>query len=115
RAAEARDRHGRGCASLPERARVPARGHGRGEAGRAATVDADDRGARRPRHRRLARRATRQDALLERVQATRSVVGRAAALLTRWRVAALVADGVALGLYYGFHASLPDTSTWGDV
>ncbi len=43
------------------------------------------------------------------------MVGRAAALLGPWRVAALVADGVALGLYYSFHASLPNTSTWGDV
>jgi hypothetical protein len=42
-------------------------------------------------------------------------VGRAAAVLAPWRVAALAADGVALGLYYAFHASLPNTSTWGDV
>jgi hypothetical protein len=42
-------------------------------------------------------------------------VGRASALLTRRRVAAFVALAVGLGLYYRFHASLPDTSTWGDV
>jgi hypothetical protein len=42
-------------------------------------------------------------------------VGRASALLAPWRLAALALDGVALGLYYAFHASLTDTSTWGDV
>jgi hypothetical protein len=41
-------------------------------------------------------------------------VGRASALLG-WRAGAFVALAVALGLYYRFHASLPDTSTWGDV
>jgi hypothetical protein len=30
-------------------------------------------------------------------------------------LAVLAADAVALGLYYGFHESLPNTSTWGDV
>ena len=49
----------------------------------------DDRGARRPRHRPLARRAAREDTLLERLQAGRSLVGRAAALLIA--VGALVA------------------------
>jgi hypothetical protein len=42
------------------------------------------------------------------------VVGGASALLGR-RAAAAAALAVALGLYYGFHASLPNTSTWGDV
>jgi hypothetical protein len=44
-------------------------------------------------------------------------VGRASSLLglEPWRLAALAALGVALGLYYGYHASLPDLSTWGDV
>jgi hypothetical protein len=44
-------------------------------------------------------------------------VGRATSLLglPAWRVAALAALGVGLGLYYRFHASLPDTSTWADV
>jgi hypothetical protein len=42
-------------------------------------------------------------------------VGRATALLTGPRLAGLVGLGVALGLYYRFHASLPNTSTWGDV
>ncbi len=43
------------------------------------------------------------------------MVGRAAALLTPARAALLAVDAVALGLYYAFHASLTDTSTWGDV
>jgi hypothetical protein len=43
------------------------------------------------------------------------VVGRATSLLAPWRIAALAALAVALGLYYRFHASLPNTSTWGDV
>jgi hypothetical protein len=42
------------------------------------------------------------------------VVGRASALLSPRGVAFGVL-AVALGLYYRFHASLPDTSTWGDV
>ena len=44
-------------------------------------------------------------------------MGRATPLLglPAWRVAALAALGVGLGLYYRFHASLPDTSTWADV
>jgi hypothetical protein len=41
-------------------------------------------------------------------------VGRASALLG-WRGAAVAAVAVGLGLYYGFHTSLPNTSTWGDV
>ena len=41
-------------------------------------------------------------------------MGRASALLTP-RVLAFGALAVALGLYYGFHESLPNTSTWGDV
>ncbi|HEX6491186.1 MAG TPA: hypothetical protein VF002_07410 [Gaiellaceae bacterium] len=35
--------------------------------------------------------------------------------LPRTRAAALIALAAALGLYYRFHTSLPDTSTWGDV
>jgi hypothetical protein len=41
-------------------------------------------------------------------------VGRAPALLGL-RAAAAAAIGALLGLYYAFHESLPDTSTWGDV
>src|SRR5205085_571647 len=96
------------------RARVPARGDAGAEGRRAPALHAHDRGAARSRHRRIARRATRQDTLLERVQATRPLVGRAPALLTP-RVLAFGVLAVALGLYYGFHESLPNTSTWGDV
>ena len=45
-------------------------------------------------------------------------MGRAASLLTRIsraRAAALIALAVCLGLYYRFHTSLPNPSTWGDV
>jgi hypothetical protein len=42
-------------------------------------------------------------------------VGRASAVLGAQRSLAFVALAVALGLYYRFHASLPNTSTWGDV
>jgi len=42
-------------------------------------------------------------------------VGRAAALLGAPRLTAFAALAVALGLYYRFHTSLPNTSTWGDV
>jgi hypothetical protein len=44
----------------------------------------------------------------------RPLVGRASALLTPRDVAFGVL-AVALGLYYRFHESLPNTSTWGDV
>jgi hypothetical protein len=42
-------------------------------------------------------------------------VGRASAVLGPQRTLAFVALAVALGLYYRFHTSLPNTSTWGDV
>ena len=42
-------------------------------------------------------------------------MGRVAALLGAPRVIAFGLLAVALGLYYGFHTSLPNTSTWGDV
>ena len=42
------------------------------------------------------------------------MVGRASALLTP-RALAFAALAVVLGLYYAFHTSLPNTSTWGDV
>ena len=44
----------------------------------------------------------------------RPPVGRASALV-RPRAGAFAALAVMLGLYYRFHASLPNTSTWGDV
>jgi hypothetical protein len=42
-------------------------------------------------------------------------VGRAASVLGAPRLIAFGLLAVALGLYYGFHTSLPNTSTWGDV
>jgi hypothetical protein len=42
-------------------------------------------------------------------------VGRAASLLGAPRLIAFGLLAVALGLYYGYHTSLPNTSTWGDV
>ena len=47
------------------------------DARRAAALHADDRGARRPRHRRVARRAAGEDRVLERVQGARLLVGGA--------------------------------------
>jgi hypothetical protein len=43
------------------------------------------------------------------------LVGRATALLTGPRGLAFLGLGLALGLYYAYHPSLPNTSTWGDV
>ena len=68
--------------------RVPALASARRLPGRAPAVHADDRGTGRPGHRHLTRRPGGEDTLLERVQASRPLVGRAAALLTL--VAALV-------------------------
>jgi hypothetical protein len=42
-------------------------------------------------------------------------VGRAASVLAKPRAVAFFVLVVALGFYYRFHESLPDTSTWGDV
>src|SRR6185437_13669204 len=115
RPAEAGRDHGRRGAGVPERAGVPARGYAGTEGRRAPALHADDRGAGRSRHRRFTRRATRQDTLLERVQTTGPLVGRVASLLGAPRVIAFGLLAVVLGLYYGFHTSLPNTSTWGDV
>ena len=63
---------------LRQRARLPPLPRARrGTARRAAELHADDRGARDARHRRVPRRAGREDALLERVQGPRYLVGRA--------------------------------------
>ena len=43
------------------------------------------------------------------------LVGRVASVLGAPRVIGFGLLAVALGLYYGFHGSLPNTSTWGDV
>ncbi len=59
----------------------PLRPAGRRHGCRIAALHADDRGARRPRHRLVARRGRSEDRLLERVQVHRPLVGRAAALL----------------------------------
>src|SRR5438045_9530392 len=99
RPAEADRRHGRRGPAVPERARVPARGYAGAEGRRAAALHANDRGTARSRHRRFARRTTRQDTLLERVQATRPLVGRASALLAP-RALAFGGLAVALGPYY---------------
>src|SRR5581483_10404184 len=106
RAAEARRRHGRGGAPVPERARVSALAAGRGYAWRAPALHADDRGAVRPRHRRVPGRASSEDPLLERIQARRPLVGRAAALL---------ALAVPVGVYYGVVGDLPRASLWWEV
>src|SRR5206468_12326426 len=74
----------------------------------------DNPGAGRPRHRRVARRAAGEDAVLERVQGVRPLVGRAAAVL-RPRVAAFVALAAVIGLYYAFHESLWNESVWWDI
>jgi hypothetical protein len=42
-------------------------------------------------------------------------VGRAASVLGAPRLVAFAGLAVALGFYYRFHTSLPNTSTWGDV
>ena len=52
---------------------------------------------------------------MERVQAARSLVLRAPAVLGTRRAGSFAALAVALGLYYRFHESLPNTSTWGDI
>src|SRR5205823_170851 len=65
----------------------------------------------------VARRATREDALLERLQAARPVVGRAPAVLEaqRPRVAAFAALGAAVVAYYVWRKSFPDLSFGWDV
>ena len=42
-------------------------------------------------------------------------MGRVTAVLSAPRLVALAVLAVGLGLYYRFHTSLPNTSTWGDV
>src|SRR5204863_7361112 len=106
RAAEADRRDGRSGRRVPELARLPARGRHRVQARRAAALHGDDGGARRARHRRVPRRGAREDPILERFQASRQLVGRAAALL------ALLA---ARALYYAFHERLWDASLWWDI
>ena len=80
------------------------------DAGRAAALHADDRGARRARHRLGARRAGGQDAVLERLQAGRALVGRAAAVLAL--VVALVA---ALIAWYEAASHVDGWSLWPSI
>src|SRR5207245_3259311 len=117
RAAEAPRRDGRADGRLPERARVPALGAARRRRGGAPALHADDRDARRPGYRRLARRAGVEDALLERLQGARYVVGRASAVLRApsRRALALAALAAALAVYYSTARSWPNVSTWWDV
>ena len=80
-----------------------------GAAGRAAAVHAHDRRARHAGHRRVARRAGREDALLGGVQGARHVVGRASAVLgRRARAAALGALLAALCAWDAFAHALPE-------
>ena len=72
---------GEDALALPQRARVSARPTARSDAGRAAAAHADGRGAGRAGHRRVARRAGGEDALLARVQSGRAVVGGTAPVL----------------------------------
>ena len=111
RPAEARRRDGRGRARLPERrssSRSPIRSRPSSASSSASppTIEALVRAG----HRRLARRAGRQDAVLERVQGARPLVGRAAAVLGRVgpRVWAGVALLAALAAYDALASRLPD-------
>ena len=82
---------GRG-GTVPRRAGVPARRPARGCRARGrTTLHADDRGARDAGYRLRARRAGREDSVLERLQGAGAVVGAAAPVLTRRRSAALAA------------------------
>src|SRR5207249_3953 len=106
RPAEARDPDGRERRRVPELDRVPARGYAGVQTGRAPALHRYRAGAGRAGHRHVARRGSREDPVLERLQATRHLVGRVAALLVL---------GAALGLYYAFHDRLWSASTWWDI
>ena len=77
-------------------------------AGRAAALHADDRGARRPRHRLRPRRGPCKDRVLERLQSRRPLVGRSAALLGLTLFGLLV-------VYYETSTQLWQAGTWWDV
>ena len=97
---------GEGRRGVPQLDRVPAGGYRGVQAGRAPALHRNGPGLGCPRHRRVARRSSREDSVLERIQATRPMVGRAAALLVL---------GTALALYYAFHEKLWNASTWWDI
>src|SRR5581483_11371243 len=115
RPAEADRGDGRRRSRLPQRPRVPTRATGRAGARPAPGVHADDPGAGRARRRRVARRAAREDRVLERLQGGRLLVGRAAAVLARKRAVAFVAVAAGLTAYYFAADSIPRLSTWWEV
>src|SRR5207245_2505538 len=98
---------------LRERARVPARGYAGAAPGRAPGLHPDDRGARRARYRRFARRAGGQDRILERVQTARPLVGGASSVLSRAAAGAALLAG--LLAYYVWRESLPQLGQWRDI
>src|SRR5512133_500172 len=106
RAAKADRGNGRGRRRVPQRDRVPACRYREVQAGRASAVHRNGPGIGCSGHRRVARRSSGEDSVLERFQATRPMVGRAAALLVL---------GTALALYYAFHDRLWNASTWWDI
>ena len=61
------------------------------------------------------RRLRRSGAGADQPREERPLTGRAPAFANGARLGALAALAVCLGLYYRYHASLPNTSTWGDV
>src|SRR5204863_8986212 len=85
---------------------VPAGGRAGVETGRGPATYGHGGRAGRPGHRRVAGRGSGEDGVLERVQAARSMVGRATALL-------IVVT--ALAVYDVVHAHLWDASDWWDV
>ena len=56
-----------------------------------------------------------EDRVLERVQGARPLVGGAAAILTRPRIARSSRVVAALAVYFALHTRLPDVSLWWDV
>ena len=97
------------AARVPRRADVPARRPGRGRrAGRRSAAHPHDRGPRDAGHRRGARRAGGEDRVLERLQGPGALVGAAAAVLSRRRVAALALVVAVLVAWDAGAGVLPD-------
>src|SRR5205823_6044226 len=117
RAAEARRRHGRARARVPEPDRVSALSSARrGFHGRDPAAHADRGRPGRAGRRRLARRAGGEDELLGGVQEARRVVVRAPAVLSpAARATTFLALAAAVGSYYAWSSSLWNASTWWDV
>ena len=98
RPAEARRRHGRAGASRSStRSSSRSRARSRPRAGELQQFTPTIEALVTPGHRRVARRAAGEDRVLERLQAARPVVGRAPAVLSRARAAALAALARARG------------------